>query len=70
MNKTEKLIRRKMLERDIESLKEVSERMGIKYLTFLERMKNPSMFRAFEIVSLQDVLDLEDMELLTILKGE
>lgn len=70
MNRTEKLIKTKMLDRDIETLKEVAELTGIKYLTFLERLKDPSMLRVFEVLSLQEVLGLEDEEVITLIKGE
>lgn len=69
MNEFTKLIKKKMIDAGIENFKDLAKSIGMKYDTFLVRMKAPSSFRSFEIVSLAEVLGLSDEEIVTIVRS-
>lgn len=70
MNKTEKILKQKMLDCDVASFKNAAQMAGIDYQTLLTRLKNPGMFRLYELLSLANVLRLTDEDLIAIFKGE
>ena len=70
MDRITKLLKRKLIDRDINDFKELSKMTGIKYETMLDHLKRPGMFRTFELQALNDVLEFSDEELLLIVKGE
>lgn len=70
MNESIKLIKKKMIDAGIDNFKELAKSIGMKYDTFLVRMKSPSSFRIFEIQALAENLGLTNEELLLIIKGE
>lgn len=69
MNDFIKLIKKKMIDAGIENFKDLAKSIGMKYDTLLVRLKDPSTFRAFEIVSLAEVLGLSDDEIVTIVRS-
>ena len=69
MNDFIKLIKKKMIDAGYENFKDLARTIGMKYDTFLVRMKDPSSFRVFEIVSLAETLGLSDEEIVTIVRG-
>ena len=69
MNDFIKLIKKKMIDAGYENFKDLARTIGMKYDTFLVRMKDPSSFRLFEIVSLAETLGLSDEEIVTIVRG-
>jgi hypothetical protein len=70
MDNMTKLLKRKLIDRDINDFKELSRKTGIKYETMLDHLKRPGMFRAFELQALNEVLEFSDEELLLIIKGD
>ena len=70
MNEIVKLIKKRMIDAGIDNFKELAKSIGMKYDTFLVRIKDPSSFRVFEIVSLAEVLNLSNEDVLLIVKGE
>ena len=70
MNEFIKVIKKKMIDAGIDNFKDLAKSIGMKYDTFLVRMKDPSSFRIFEIVMLAETLSLTNEELLLIVKGE
>ena len=69
MNDFIKMIKKKAIDAGIENYKDLAKSIGMKYDTFLVRMKDPSSFRAFEINSLAEVLGLSDEDIVTIVRG-
>ena len=43
---------------------------GIEYRTFLLRMENPALFRAYELKALDEVLNFTPEDLIFLVKGE
>lgn len=68
-NETRRLFKRYTLEAYIESFKELAQMAGIEYRTFLQRMENPGLFRAYELKALDDILHFEDADLFQLIKG-
>ena len=68
-NETKRMFKRYILERYIDSLKELPDMAGIEYRTFLQRMENPALFRAYELKALDDILHFEDADLFLLIKG-
>ena len=70
MNEKIKLIKKKMIDAGIDNFKELAKAIGMKYDTFLVRMKDPTSFRLFEINALTEILNLSNEDILLIVKGE
>lgn len=70
MNEFIKVIKKKMIDAGIDNFKELAKAIGMKYDTFLVRIKDPSSFRVYEIKALAENLSLTNEELLLIVKGE
>lgn len=68
-NETLRLFKRYTLEAYIDSFKELAQMAGIEYRTFLSRMENPALFRAYELKALDDILHFSTDDLLRIVKG-
>lgn len=68
-NETKRMFKRYILDRYIDSLKELADMAGIEYRTFLQRMENPGLFRAYELKALDDILHFEDADLFQLIKG-
>lgn len=68
MNEFIKLIKKKMIDAGIENFKDLAKSIGMKYDTLLVRLKDPSSFRVFELISLAEVLGLSDEDIVTIVK--
>lgn len=68
MNEFIKVIKKKMIDAGIDNFKELAKAIGMKYDTFLVRVKDPSSFRIYEINRLADCLNLTSEELL-LLRG-
>lgn len=68
MNEFIKVIKKKMIDAGIDNFKELAKAIGMKYDTFLVRVKDPSSFRIYEINKLADCLNLTSEELL-LLRG-
>lgn len=65
----EKMIRRKMLENDIEYLTNLAELTGINIQTLKSRIKDPGTLKVFEIRSLDRVLHFSDADRLLLVRG-
>ena len=69
MNEFIKVIKKKMIDAGIDNFKELAKEIGMKYDTFLVRVKDPSSFRIYEIKALAENLSLTNEELLQLLRG-
>lgn len=63
-----KMIKKKMIDADLYNYKDLAWAIGMKYDTFLVRLKDPGSFRVYEIKSLEEVLDLSDEDVLKLLR--
>ena len=59
-----------MIDAGINNFKELAKEIGMKYDTFLVRIKDPTSFRVYEITALAKILNLSNEDLLLIVKGE
>lgn len=69
-NEIKRLFKRYLLDKYIDSLKELADMAGIEYRTFLLRMENPALFRAYELKALDEVLNFTPEDLIFLVKGE
>lgn len=53
----------------ISSVKELSRRTGINYLTLQDRLKHPKNLRLFELQALDEVLKFTDSDLNALVRG-
>lgn len=53
----------------ISSIKELSRRTGINYLTLQDRLKYPKNLRLFELQALDEVLKFTDSDLNALVRG-
>lgn len=53
----------------ISSVKELSRRTGINYLTLQDRLKYPKNLRLFELQALDEVLKFTDSDLNALIRG-
>lgn len=53
----------------ISSVKELSRRTGINYLTLQDRLKHPQNLRLFELQALDEVLKFTDSDLNALVRG-
>lgn len=67
-NNLKKLLRRYMVDLDIDSFKDLAKDTGIDYQTLLDHIARPELFRRFEIKALDDVLHFEDEDLLRLIR--
>lgn len=65
-----KLLRRYMIEYDIENFKELSRETGIDYQTLGDRLKRPELFRAYELKALREILHLTSEDILLLIGSE
>lgn len=63
-----KLLRRYMIEADIDSFTQLAKETGIDYQRLNRRMADPHSFTVFEIISLDDVLHFSDEDLLLLVR--
>ena len=70
MTEFNKTIKKKMIDAGLESSKTLAKETGMKYDTFLVRMKDPATFRVYEIRMLAEVLNLSNEELIDLIRGE
>lgn len=64
-----KLLRRYMIEADIDSFTQLAKETGIDYQRLNRRIADPHSFTVFEIISLDDVLHFSDEDLLLLVRG-
>ena len=64
-----KLLRRYMLERDIESFRDLAKETGIDYQTLLDHIARPELFRQWEIKVLDETLQFSDEDLIVLIRG-
>lgn len=64
-----KLLRRYMIEADIDSFAQLAKETGIDYQRLNRRIADPHSFTVFEIISLDDVLHFSDEDLLLLVRG-
>ena len=62
-----KILRRYMIDADIETFKDLSKELGIDYQTLRDRLQRPELFRAYELKTLREVLHLSDEDLLMLI---
>ena len=67
---TKKLLRRYMVEADIDSFLELARITGIDYQRLNRRIADPHSFTVFELLALNDALHFTDEDLLKLIKGE
>lgn len=63
------IVKRYMSINRISSVKELSRRTGINYLTLQDRLKYPKNLRLFELQALDDVLKFTDSDLNALVRG-
>ena len=63
------LIREYMARKHIEGYLELSRLTGIKLTTLKDRLKNPQNIKGFELMTLNEVLEFSDEDLLNIARG-
>lgn len=64
-----KLLRRYMIEADIDSFTQLAKETGIDYQRLNRRIADPHSFTVFELIALDDVLHFSDEDLLILIKG-
>jgi len=64
-----KLLRRYMIEADIDSFAQLAKETGIDYQRLNRRIADPHSFTVFELIALDDVLHFSDEDLLILIKG-
>lgn len=64
-----KLLRRYMIEADIDSFTQLAKETGIDYQRLNKRMADPHSFTVFELLALEETLNLTDEDLLKLIKG-
>jgi hypothetical protein len=64
-----KLLRRYMIEADIDNFTQLAKETGIDYQRLNRRIADPHSFTVFEIISLDDVLHFSDEDLLLLVRG-
>lgn len=64
-----KLLRRYMVEADLDCFTELARETGIDYQRLNRRIADPHSFTVFEIISLDDVLHFSDEDLLLLVRG-
>lgn len=64
-----KLLRRYMIEVDLDSFTQLAKETGIDYQRLNRRIADPHSFTVFELISLDDVLHFEDDDLLKLIRG-
>ena len=64
-----KLLRRYMIEADIDSFTQLAKETGIDYQRLNKRMADPHSFTVFELLALEETLHLTDEDLLKLIKG-
>jgi len=65
-----KLLRRYMIEADIDSFTQLAKETGIDYQRLNRRMADPHSFTVFELVALDEVLHFENDDLILLIRGE
>ena len=63
------IVKRYMSIKRISSVKELSRRTGINYLTLQDRLKYPKNLRLFELQALDEVLKFTDSDLNALVRG-
>ena len=64
-----KLLRRYMIEADLDSFTQLAKETGIDYQRLNRRIADPHSFTVFELIALDDVLHFSDEDLLILIKG-
>lgn len=64
-----KLLRRYMIEVDLDSFTQLAKETGIDYQRLNRRIADPHSFTVFELIALNDVLHFSDEDLLILIKG-
>ena len=64
-----KLLRRYMIEADINSFTQLAKETGIDYQRLNKRIADPHSFTVFELLALEETLHLTDEDLLKLIKG-
>lgn len=64
-----KLLRRYMVEADLDCFTELARETGIDYQRLNRRIADPHSFTVFELISLDDVLHFSDEDLLLLVRG-
>lgn len=64
-----KLLKRYMIEADIDNFTQLAKETGIDYQRLNRRVADPHSFTVFEIISLDDVLHFSDEDLLLLVRG-
>lgn len=64
-----KLLRRYMIEADIDNFTQLAKETGIDYQRLNRRIADPHSFTVFELIALDDVLHFSDEDLLILIKG-
>jgi len=64
-----KLLRRYMIEADIDNFTQLAKETGIDYQRLNKRIADPHSFTVFELLVLEETLHLTDEDLLKLIKG-
>ena len=65
-----KLLRRYMIEADIDNFTQLAKETGIEYQRLNRRIADPHSFTVFELISLDEVLHFENDDLILLIRGE
>ena len=65
-----KLLRRYMIEADIDNFTQLAKETGIDYQRLNRRIADPHSFTVFELISLDEVLHFENDDLILLIRGE
>ena len=65
-----KLLRRYMIEADIDNFTQLAKETGIDYQRLNRRIADPHSFTVFELISLDEVLHFEHDDLILLIRGE
>lgn len=66
---TKKLLKRYMIDADIDNFTQLSKETGIDYQRLNRRIADPHSFTVFELLALNDALHFTDEDLLQLIKG-
>ena len=64
-----KLLRRYMIEADIDNFTQLAKETGIDYQRLNKRIADPHSFTVFELLALEETLKLTDEDLLKLIRG-
>lgn len=68
-NPIKKLLRLYMIKYDIDSFRELAKETGINYQRLRRRLEDPQSLTVYELLAINDALQLTDEDFLKLIKG-